>query len=109
MILIKEILKDIIISFFDSAYECGSVFKSFVYASSIESGLYNGSALYQSGKYDYGASRPIRDHNNGVGWGAISYDEGFYRSSNVAICNLLEGGYTNKEDVLQTYEDLGFF
>ena len=95
--------------FFDSAYECGSVFKSFVYASSIESGLYNGSALYQSGKYDYGASRPIRDHNNGVGWGAISYDEGFYRSSNVAICNLLEGGYTNKEDVLQTYEDLGFF
>lgn len=95
--------------FFDTAYECGSVFKSFVYASSIESGLYDGSALYQSGKYDYGGSRPIRDHNNGVGWGSISYDEGFYRSSNVAICNLLEGGYTNKEDVLQTYEDLGFF
>lgn len=63
--------------FFDTAYECGSVFKSFVYASSIESGLYNGAATYESGKYDYGGSRPIRDHNNGAGWGSISYDEGF--------------------------------
>ena len=95
--------------FFDTAYECGSVFKSFVYASSIESGLYNGSALYESGKYDYGGSRPIRDHNNGVGWGSISYDEGFYRSSNVAICNLLEKGYTNRDELIETYEKLGFF
>lgn len=95
--------------FFDTAYECGSVFKSFVYASSIESGLYNGSALYESGKYDYGSSRPIRDHNNGAGWGSITYDEGFYRSSNVAICNLLEKGYTNRDELLETYEKLGFF
>ena len=95
--------------FFDTAYECGSVFKSFVYASSIESGLYDGSALYESGKYDYGGSRPIRDHNNGAGWGSISYDEGFYRSSNVAICNLLEKGYTNRDDLIDTYEKLGFF
>lgn len=33
--------------------------------------------LYESGKYDYGGSRPIRDHNNGAGWGSISYDEDF--------------------------------
>lgn len=95
--------------FFDTAYECGSVFKSFVYASSIESGLYNGSATYESGKYDYGGSRPIRDHNNGAGWGTISYDEGFYRSSNVAICNLLEKGHTNRDELLEIYEKLGFF
>ncbi len=95
--------------FFDTAYECGSVFKSFVYASSIESSLYNGSTLYESGKYDYGGSRPIRDHNNGAGWGSISYDEGFYRSSNVAICNLLEKGYTNRDELIETYEKLGFF
>ncbi|WP_288146936.1 penicillin-binding protein [Thomasclavelia cocleata] len=95
--------------FFDTAYECGSVFKSFVYASSIESGLYNGSTLYESGKYDYGGSRPIRDHNNGAGWGSVSYDEGFYRSSNVAICNLLEKGYTNRDELIETYEKLGFF
>ena len=94
---------------FDTAYECGSVFKTFVYASSIESGLYSGEATYESGQYDYGASRPIRDHNNGAGWGTITYNEGFYRSSNVAICNLLERGYTNREDVEQVYEDLGFF
>ena len=93
----------------DFPYECGSVFKSFVYASSIESGLYNGSTLYESGKYDYGGSRPIRDHNNGAGWGSISYDEGFYRSSNVAICNLLEKGYTNRDELIETYEKLGFF
>lgn len=95
--------------FFDTAYECGSVFKTFVYASSIESGLYNGTATYESGKYDYGGSRPIRDHNNGAGWGNITFNEGFYRSSNVAICNLLERGYTNRDDLLQVYEDLGFF
>ena len=95
--------------FFDVAYECGSVFKSFVYASSIESGLYNGSSLYESGKYDYGGSRPIRDHNNGAGWGSISYDEGFYRSSNVAICNLLEKGFTNRDKLINTYQKLGFF
>ncbi|WP_272482265.1 penicillin-binding transpeptidase domain-containing protein [Thomasclavelia cocleata] len=87
--------------FFDTAYECGSVFKSFVYASSIESGLYNGSTLYESGKYDYGGSRPIRDHNNGAGWGSISYDEGFYRSSNVAICNLLEKGIQIEMNLLK--------
>ena len=94
---------------FDTAYECGSVFKTFPYASSIESGLYNGQATYESGTYDYGASRPIHDHNNGAGWGTITFDEGFYRSSNVAICNLLERGYTNRDEVVQTYQDLGFF
>lgn len=95
--------------FFDTAYECGSVFKSFVYASSIESGLYNGTATYESGKYDYGGSRPIRDHNNGAGWGTITYNEGFYRSSNVAICNLLEKGFIDRDQLLETYEKLGFF
>ncbi len=94
---------------FDTAYECGSVFKTFPYASSIESGLYNGQATYESGTYDYGASRPIHDHNNGAGWGTITFDEGFYRSSNVAICNLLERGYTNRDEVVQTYQDLGFY
>lgn len=94
---------------FDTAYECGSVFKSFVYASSIESGLYNGIATYESGKYDYGVARPIRDHNNGAGWGSITYNEGFYRSSNVAICNLLERGFTDRDQLLETYEKLGFF
>lgn len=95
--------------FFDTAYECGSVFKPFVYASSIESGLYQGDALYMSGKYDYGVRRPIRDHNGGKGWGMISYNEGFYRSSNVAICNLLEGGFTKRDELIEDYHDLGFF
>ena len=30
-----------------------------------------------------------RDHNGGNGWGAISYDEGFERSSNVAASKLV--------------------
>lgn len=102
-------IKDYKNFFFDTAYECGSVFKPFVYASSIESGLYKGDELYMSGKYDYGARRPIRDHNGGTGWGMISYDEGFYRSSNVAICNLLEGGFTKRNELVKKYHDLGFF
>lgn len=95
--------------FFDTAYECGSVFKSFVYASSIESGLYDGTATYESGKYYYGPAKPIRDHNHGAGWGTISFNEGFYRSSNTAICNLLDKGYTNRDALLKKYEELGFF
>ena len=38
----------------------------------------------------------IKDHNGGQGWGTITYDQGLYHSSNVAICNLLDQGYVTK-------------
>src|SRR5699024_6194014 len=52
--------------------------------------VYNGSEEFKSGKYkaeDY--IETTHDHNAGEGWGSISYDEGFARSSNVAAARLV--------------------
>lgn len=99
--------------FLQGTMECGSVFKPFVYATSIEEGKYDHSATYNSGTYNvyYGnvLAATINDHNNGRGWGTITYDEGLYRSSNVAICNLLDKGYVTKDVLTEKLNDLGFF
>ncbi|GAE29145.1 penicillin-binding transpeptidase domain-containing protein [Alkalihalobacillus hemicellulosilyticus] len=68
-------------------YEPGSTMKIFTLAAAIEEGVYNGAELYQSGQYQIGSST-IGDHNNRSGWGMISFDEGFLRSSNVAMARL---------------------
>ena len=66
-----------------SRYEPGSTMKIFTLAAAIEEGVYNGEELFQSGSYQIGPDR-IRDHQR-QGWGKISFDEGFQRSSNVAF------------------------
>lgn len=66
-----------------SRFEPGSTMKMFTLAAAIEEGVYDGNELYQSGSYQIGGRR-IRDHNQGLGWGKIPFDEGFQRSSNVA-------------------------
>lgn len=98
--------------FLNEPVEPGSVFKSFVYANALSDGKLNLEENYQSGKYYYKVNgknvATIRDHNGGRGWGSISYKQGFYYSSNTAICNILMNK-TDKESLLQDYEDLGFF
>lgn len=93
-------------------YEVGSIFKPFVYSYMIENGLYNGEELYQSGSYQVKTSSgkvtaTIRDWNN-TGWGMISFNEGLYRSSNTAICNLLSR-VPDHDDLVDFYKELGFF
>jgi penicillin-binding protein 2B len=66
-----------------SRFEPGSTMKIFSLAAAIEDKVYNGAEVYQSGSYQIGGRR-IRDHNR-LGWGEISFDEGFQRSSNVAL------------------------
>ncbi|KZZ82949.1 penicillin-binding protein [Bacillus sp. SJS] len=66
--------------------EPGSTMKMYTVASAIEQGVYKGSSTYKSGSYKIG-SKVIKDHNK-TGWGSITYDEGFERSSNVAMINL---------------------
>ena len=99
--------------FLQGTMECGSVFKPFVYATSIEERKYDHNATFQSGSYKvyYGnvLAGTIRDHNGGRGWGTITYDEGLYRSSNVAICNLLDQGYVTKDVLTEKLNELGFF
>lgn len=67
--------------------EPGSTMKMFTLAAAIEEGVYNGNETFQSGTYTIG-NTTIGDHNNGVGWGTITYDEGLQRSSNVAFAKL---------------------
>ncbi|MEN2766544.1 penicillin-binding protein [Ornithinibacillus xuwenensis] len=71
-------------------FEPGSTMKMFTWAAAIESGVYNGEEKYKSGSYQISERvTAINDFNNGEGWGAISYNEGFARSSNVAAGKLL--------------------
>ncbi len=52
-------------------------------------GSITGEDRYQSGSYKVTKnSVPINDHNGGVGWGAITFNEGIQRSSNVAVAIL---------------------
>ncbi|OLO40791.1 penicillin-binding protein [Alkalihalophilus pseudofirmus] len=68
-------------------FEPGSTMKIFTLAAAIEEGVYNGNEQFQSGQYRIG-NRVISDHNQGRGWGPITYDEGMQRSSNVAFSKI---------------------
>lgn len=71
-------------------FEQGSTMKIFTWAAAIEEGVYKGKDTFKSGKYVINDKvRAINDHNQGKGWGSISYDEGFRRSSNVASSKLV--------------------
>lgn len=87
-----------------SLFEPGSTFKIITLAAAIERGLYNDTEKYQSGSYNKLPGKKINDHNNGRGWGKITFLEGVQRSSNVAFVIL---GYERlKKDLLKTYFDL---
>lgn len=86
-------------------YEPGSTMKIFSWASSIESGNYNGEEKYDSGKIELKDGTVIRDSNR-TGWGKISFDTGFAYSSNVAATKL---ALDLKVDGLTNYyKKLGF-
>lgn len=70
-----------------SRFEPGSTMKMFSLAAAIEEGVYDGEEEYESGTYEI-FDRTIRDHNNGEGWGEITFNEGVKRSSNVAFSKL---------------------
>lgn len=70
--------------------EPGSTVKMFTWAAAIQEGVYNGGESFMSGTYKVNEKiSPIPDHNKGEGWGPISFDEGFARSSNVAASKLV--------------------
>ena len=71
----------------EQTIEPGSTFKIFTLASAIEEGVWAPNATFKSGSYKI-YDTTIRDHNV-VGWGNITYLEGFQRSSNVSMAYLL--------------------
>lgn len=86
-------------------YEPGSVMKVFSFASAIEEGKYDGEETFKSGSYTLKDGTIIRDSER-KGWGTISFDEGFARSSNVAATTLaLRLGIDNLSGY---YDSLGF-
>lgn len=86
------------------AYEPGSTFKMFTLSAAINEGAYNGQDYYQSGTYMVG-NVAIKDHNDGAGWGSITFDEGVQRSSNVAFAILAEKklGFDRLQNYIQKF------
>ena len=86
------------------AYEPGSTMKIFSFMAAMEEEIYDGDKKYMSGTIPI-ADAEIKDFNN-VGWGEITFDEGFTYSSNVATSLLaLELG---ADKLKHHYDNLGF-
>lgn len=104
-------------------YEPGSVMKAFTYAGAIDANQYpSDSDTFRAGKYYMGIDangQPYRlPTSNGAlstiqdalgkDFGTINFAEGFYRSSNVGICELLTRYFDTGE--FENYLDrFGFF
>lgn len=81
-----------IISYLDPnssvAFEPGSTMKIYTYMAALEAGVYKGSDTYMSGSFEAKDKTIIRDWNK-VGWGRITFDQGFIYSSNTAVVNIM--------------------
>ena len=88
------------------SFEPGSTMKIYTYMAAIESGVYNGKATYKSGSFTTKDKTVIRDWNN-VGWGWISFDQGFIYSSNTGVVNIMDK-YMNADTLKKFQLKLGF-
>ena len=87
-------------------FEPGSTFKIITLAATIEENIFDPDGVYQSGTIQVPGG-VIHDHNNGLGWGKITFLEGVKRSSNVAFVIL---GYQmlGKEKLFSYIDKFGF-
>jgi len=86
-------------------FEPGSTMKIYTYMCAMETGKYDGTTQYLSGKYTIGDDT-VKDWN-GYGWGTINYDLGFEYSSNVAVASMLDTILT-KNELKECYHKYGF-
>lgn len=70
-----------------SPFEPGSTIKIFTYAAAINEGAYYGNQIFSSGTRSLEGGITIQDFN--TLWGDITFDEGFLRSSNTAVVDIL--------------------
>ena len=87
-------------------YEPGSVMKIYTYMCAIETGKYDGTKTYLSGKYEFEDGYAIHDWDK-RGWGKLSYDTGFSYSSNLAIINIIKD-YLSMDKLKTCLEKYGF-
>ena len=88
------------------SFEPGSTMKIYTYMAALEAGVYDGKAKYKSGSFTTKDKTVIRDWNN-VGWGTITYDEGFIHSSNTAVVNIMDK-YMDADTLKNYLTKLGF-
>ncbi len=87
------------------AFEPGSTMKTYTYMCALEKGTYEGDKIFKSGKYEF-TDTTIHDVRK-EGWGNISFDEGYLRSSNVGIANMVNS-FINKGDLYDCLTKYGF-
>lgn len=99
-------IKDYQDSTINFQFEPGSTFKIITLAAAIEEGFFDPEETFKSGKIKV-PGKVINDHNNGMGWGEITFLEGVKRSSNVAFVML---GYERlgKDRFFSYIDDFGF-
>ena len=86
-------------------FEPGSVMKTYTYMCAIESGKYDGNAVYSSGSVEVGGAT-VRDWDT-AGWGLVTFDKGYEYSSNVGIVNLIKT-YLSKKELRECFKKYGF-
>ena len=87
-------------------YEPGSVMKIYTYICALETGKYDGTKTYLSGRYEFEDGYAIHDWDK-KGWGYLSYDTGFSYSSNVGIINIIKD-YLSMDSLKNCLESYGF-
>lgn len=86
----------------EETFEPGSTFKVLTLAAAINEGVFQPQETYQSGSI--AVEGGIISDFNKIGWGEISYLEGFARSSNVAVVKLIEKmGFDVWESYMQAF------
>lgn len=88
------------------AFEPGSIMKTYTYMAAMEAGTYRGNNTFQSGKYKADDGTVINDWN-GVGFGRITYDQGFQASSNVGVINIVNN-FISKQQLQDYFTKMGF-
>lgn len=88
------------------AFEPGSTMKIWTYMAALEAGVYKGSDTYYSGRFETKDKTIISDWNK-VGWGRISYDQGFIYSSNTGVVNIMDK-YLDASTLKNYLKRLGF-
>ena len=88
------------------AFEPGSVMKTYTYMAAMEAGTYRGNNTFASGKYKADDGTVINDWN-GVGFGRITYDQGFQASSNVGVINIVNN-FISKQELQDYFTKMGF-
>lgn len=87
------------------SFEPGSTMKTYAYIAAIDKGVYDGNKTYRSGtmKID---EFTIKDWNT-YGWGDVSYDFGYMKSSNIGA-TVMAQEYLSKKELMDMYKKLGF-